>query len=189
RDSREGGEAFEVRQNHAAAFRVDQALAFELRQRQRDGLARRTDQVRHLLVRDLEAADRAAFVRHAVLLTEVEQQFGELRPDVLENQLLDARLEILAAQDQRARDLVRGAAIGLEQAVEQLTPDFDRYRRIHRLGHLLARAALEQAGLAEEVALGALSERQLLAVARDLRDLDAALRQEVEPLRAVAGQV
>src|SRR4029078_9321226 len=54
---------------------------------------------------------------------------------------------------------------------------------------LLARTPVQQARLAEEVAFRAVRERQLLAVARDLRDLDAPLRQEVNPLRAVAGQV
>ena len=124
-----------------------------------------------------------------MLLAEVQQQLGELGADVLEDQLLDARFEILAAQDQRARELVGGAAVDLEQAVEQLARDLDRRRGVHRLGHLLARAAVQQAGLAEEVALGAVGERQLLAVARDLGDLDAALRQEVDPLGAVARQV
>ena len=60
---REGAQAFEVREDHAAALGLDQALALELRQRQRHGLARRADQVRHLLVRDLEADDGAALVR------------------------------------------------------------------------------------------------------------------------------
>src|SRR5262249_42670671 len=51
------------------------------------------------------------------------------------------------------------------------------------------RATLEQARLTEEVALGAIRERQLFSVARHLRDLDAARRQEVHALRAVARQV
>ena len=87
------------------------------------------------------------------------------------------------------RELVGGAAVGLQQAVEQLARDLDGGRCVHRLGHLLARPALEQAGLAEEVAFGAVGQGQLLAVARDLRDLDAPGRQEVDPLRAIARQV
>ncbi len=55
---RERAQAFGVREDHLAALGLDQALALELRQRQRHGLARRADQVRHLLVRDLEADDQ-----------------------------------------------------------------------------------------------------------------------------------
>src|SRR5258706_449283 len=68
-----------IRDDDLAAFGLDQALALELRQRERHGLARRADQVRELLMRDLERDQGAARVVDAVLAGKLDEQLGELR--------------------------------------------------------------------------------------------------------------
>src|SRR4029077_15476313 len=91
--------------------------------------------------------------------------------------------------DQRAREVIGRDAVDLQQPIEELTLDLDRDRGIHGLRHLLAWPGFEQAGLTEEIAFGAVRQRQLLAVAGDLGDLDSSRCQEVNALGPIARQV
>src|SRR5215204_3605184 len=59
-----------ILEDDGAAVEVEQTLLLELRERERDGLARRADQVRHLLMGDLEPDLHAVFTLDAVLLAQ-----------------------------------------------------------------------------------------------------------------------
>ena len=167
----------------------DEALALELRQRERHGLAGGADQVRQLLVRDLERDQRAARVVDAVLVGELDEQLGELRGDVAEHERLDLVLELAAAHDHK-RASSRGRAPGaVDQRLEVAALDLGEQRVLDGLGHLGARAAVEQAGVAEQLGGAVIRERQRLAVARDLADLDAAAVDEEQRAARITRQV
>jgi C4-dicarboxylate-specific signal transduction histidine kinase len=63
-----------VLEHDRAAVEIQQALLLELGQRQRDRLSRRADQVRHLLMGDLQADLGAVLAVDAVLLAELQRQ-------------------------------------------------------------------------------------------------------------------
>src|SRR5262249_31975073 len=62
-------------------------------------------------------------------------------------------------------------------------------RVLHRLGHLFAGLAVDEARFAENLARNAVAERELLAVAGDLGDFHPAAIHQVDSGARVAGQV
>src|SRR5688500_3760801 len=85
----ERAQGFGIRDDDLAALGLDQPLALVLRQRERHGLARGADQVRELLMRDLERDERAARIVDAVLAAELDEQLAELARHVAKHERLD----------------------------------------------------------------------------------------------------
>ena len=77
----------------------------------------------------------------------------------------------------------------MDQLLEVDAIDLGEQRVLDRLGHLGARAAVEQAAVAEQLGRAVVRERQRLAVARDLADLDAAAVDEEQRAARIAGEV
>src|SRR5687767_12047418 len=63
-------EAVVILEHDGAPVEIEQTLLLELRERERDGLAGRADQIRHLLMGDLEPDLHAVLALHAVLFAE-----------------------------------------------------------------------------------------------------------------------
>src|ERR1043165_2819322 len=113
-------EAVLILQHDGAAVEIEQTLLLELRQRERDGLARGPDQVRHLLMRDLEPDLHAVLALDAVLLAELEQERRELGLHVAEHEVLELGLHLTTTLAERAREVERELCVGQEQLVEAL---------------------------------------------------------------------
>jgi hypothetical protein len=77
----------------------------------------------------------------------------------------------------------------LEQLLDVAALELGDHRVLHRLRHLLARAALDEAGLAEHLRRAAVVQGQRLAVAGDLGDLDASAVDDEHRVARIAGQV
>ena len=79
--------------------------------------------------------------------------------------------------------------MAVHQLLEMHAIDLREQRVLDGLGHLGARPAVEQAAVAEQLGRAVIRERERLAVARDLADLDAAAVDEEQRLSRIAGQV
>src|SRR5262245_52193966 len=124
-------------------------------------------------MRDLERDQGAARILDAVLARELDQELGELARDVAEDQGLDLVLELAAANDHEAGHREAELRVAVDELLEVNAIDLGEQGVLDRLGHLGARAAVEQAAVAEQLGRAVVGEREGLAVARDLADLDA----------------
>ena len=77
----------------------------------------------------------------------------------------------------------------MHQLFEVNTIDLGEQRVLDGLGHLGARSTIEQTGVTEQLGGAVIGERQRLAVARDLADLDSSAVDEEQRATRIARQI
>jgi hypothetical protein len=110
-------------------------------------------------------------------------------PASSKHQRLELVFELEPARRQKLGHAQAEVGVLPEQTLEVRPRHLGDHRVLHRLGHLLAGAAGDHASLAEDLGRPAVSERERLAVAGDLGDLDAAAVDDEQRLAGVTRQI
>jgi hypothetical protein len=164
--------------DHGAATRDDEAVARQLVERARDGLAARADHVGQLLLGRAPAHHQALGALRALLAAQPDQAMDEALVDVAQGQLGDGLVGAAQATRHLRQEVHGGARVRLHVAVQVVARQRQQHGGLER--HAIGRPhrLIEHRHLAERIVRTQQRQRDLAAALAGDDDLDAAAHDD-----------
>lgn len=179
-------ETLDVQEYHRARFKTQPAAGCEIGQSLIDGLARRADQLRKLLLGQVVRDEDALVSGATETLGEVEQRLGDAAGDVGEDQVGQRVVGATQTPCQRGKQASRHGRALLEEVAKRVVAKADELRLGNSGRRSVAGAGVEETELAEHLARTENRHEVLSAVGAGAPEFYLARLDDVQPITLLA---